>query len=1073
MRKVVSLLSVLMLLCALAYGQTRTVSGTVTDDKGAPVAFATITEEGTNNAVRADDNGKFTINVRTGARLVVSAAGHSTQTVSADNAGSITLAVADAQLSEVVVTTAFGIRKSERTTPFSAQVINADQLNVVRQPNLNNALAGKIAGVQFRGQSAAALNRDAFIRIRGGQSLGDRGPIYVVDGTILESGFDINPDDIESLNVLKGANSTALFGSRAANGAIVITTKKRGSRQGIGIEVNQGVTVDRVYVLPKYQNLYAGGDGDFLTFNWQAGMPTEWQALNGKQHHDFTDDASWGPKMEGQEYIPWYAFIPGHSRSFQTARLTPQPDNVRDFWSTGVTSNTNLNFSQGGQGYNLRLSLSNQNIKGILPNTASNRNNIFASLSYDLSSKFTAGLNLNYTTQRIDGEFEDTYANNSTGNFSQWFHRNLDIGIMRELRDLRTPIGTIASWNFRRNPNSWVAQPGRNSVYGGNYWYNPYSYFDQIDFTQRRNRLFGDASLTYRINQNFNVKGAIRKNQLNNSFENISPSILQFSGVQSGFLAGYSTGQRFDNEYNYELIGSFSKRFGELAVNASVGGNKLTYRRKDVSAGTQGGLNVAELYAISNSKNPPSITNIRNNYDVNSIFATGDFEYKRFASLTWAVRNDWYSTLPTSNNDLLSPSIGAAFVFSEFTKNSLPWMSFGKLFGSWGRKPLALDPYQLDLTYAVNQFQWGSNFLMTTPDVLPDPGLTGSLVSTFEAGVDLRFMNNKVGLNLTYYNENNDREPLEVAVSGTSGFTSKRINIAKIVRQGIEAEITARPVARKNFEWNVTKNFHYLLDNTVERLAPGVPSYTLSGGAFGSRFARAFHIEGKQWGMLKGGGIKRNDQGLPLITTNLFSGGPGWFVNDPDKEWGSIVPKITGGLQNMFNYKNWNLGVTIDYQFGGKFFSLTEQWGAFSGLLDMTAGLNDKGKNVRDDVANGGGVRVVGVDAADGRTPVDIYISAYDYYHQFYFQRVAEPFIHDLTYIKLREVALGYTIPVNKMGRFGRTFQGANLSLIARNPWLIHRKTENFDPSEVSYNYGEEGQLPGTRSLGLNLKLNF
>lgn len=1084
MRKILSLLAVLVLSCVFSFAQTKTITGTVVDANGTPVPFASVVVRGQTEGVTSDGEGRFILrNVAPGTVLVLSSQGFAAQelTIGADNSYTVTLTTTSATLQEVVVTSAFGIKRSERTTPYSAQVITSEQLTTIRQPNLNNALAGKVAGVQFRGQSPIALNREGFLRIRGGQSLGDRGPLYVVDGTIVNA-FDVNPDDVESLNVLKGANATALFGARAANGAVVITTRKRGARDGIGIEVNQALTFDRVYILPKYQNRYAGGDGDFITFNWEPGMPEEWQAFDGKQHHDFTDDASWGPEMTGQEYIPWYAFIPGHSRSNRTTSLTPQPNNARDFWNTGVTNNTNIAFSQGGQGYQFRMSYTNQAVKGMLPNSSSNRHNLFAAISYDLGSHFTAAANITYNTQKILGDFNDGYANQSSGSFTQWFHRDIDMNIMRELRGLRTPIGTLASWNFRRNPNSFVsAGDPRQSVFGGNYWYNFYSYFDQINNQQRRDRLYGDVSLTYKLNNHFNVRATLRKNSGTTNFQNIVPSLLERSAVQSGLLASYSAGQLAGtianpltfSEYNYEGIATYNNTFGDFGVNVTAGINKLTFRSSVVQTNTNGGLNVADLYAISNSRFPPTITNPRTNYDVNSLFAAGDIEFRRFLSLTWALRNDWYSTLPVADNALLSPSIGAAFVFSELTQDAIPWLSFGKLYGSWGKKPLTLDPYALTLNYEVNQFQWGNNFLMTTPNSTPDEGLTGSLVTTYEAGIDMRFFRNRLGLNVLYYFEDNDGEPLNVAQSGTSGFTSKRINIARIQRKGIEVELNYKPVTGGAVDWNITKTFHYLLDNTVVRLAPGVPSFTLSGGAFGTRFARAFHIEGEQWGMLRGGGIARNEAGQPLITTNQFSGGLGWYTNDPTKNWGSIVPRVTGGLQNFVTFKNFTMGLTLDYQFGGQFFSLSEQWGTFSGLLEHTAGLNDKGNPVRSDVADGGGVRVTGVDAADGRTPVDVYIPAYDYYHQFYYVQVAEPFIHSLTFVKLREFSIGYNIPVRTLGRLGQTIRGANFSIIARNPWLIYRETDNFDPSEISFNHGEDGQFPGTRSLGFNLKLNF
>ncbi|MCA6475443.1 MAG: TonB-dependent receptor plug domain-containing protein, partial [Chitinophagaceae bacterium] len=457
MRKIVPMLALLLFFGATVNAQTVAVQGKVSDVSG-PVANATIQEKGTKNIVKADANGVFNIRVKQGATLTISAIGHDNTEVTASSTYmNVDLKARADELQEVMVTTAFNVKKSQRTTPFSSQVIKSDQLNVIRQPNLNNALAGKVAGVQFRGQSAAKLNDQGFLRIRGGGSLSDVAPIYVVDGTLTNS-FDINPDDVEDVTVLKGANATALFGSRAVNGAIVVTTRKGGSKKGIGIEVNQGLMFDRAAFLPNYQNEYGGGDGDWLTFNYVAGMPTEWQGLNGKKYRDFTDDASWGPKIDGSEYIPWYAFIPGHSRTGQTAPFVAQPNNVRDFWNTGITNNTNVSFTQSnGAGQNLRVSYTNQSIRGLLPNTKSLRHNLFTAFNMDLGNMFTLNANLTYTNQRINGEFGDGYANNSSGNFNQWFHRDLDINILRDFSNFKTPIGTIASWNFRRNPGAWNA----------------------------------------------------------------------------------------------------------------------------------------------------------------------------------------------------------------------------------------------------------------------------------------------------------------------------------------------------------------------------------------------------------------------------------------------------------------------------------------------------------------------------------------------------------------------------------------------------------------------------------------
>ncbi len=1073
MRKSLTLLAFALLCTIATFAQTVLVQGQVTDDRG-PVPNATVQEKGTKNITRADELGKFSFKVKQGSLVVVTAVGHSPFEFAATTGyQNVKIATLAGELEEVFVTSAFGVKKSQRTTPFSSQVINDEKLNVIRQPNLNNALAGKVAGVQFRGQSSAKLNDQGFLRIRGGGSLGDQGAIYIVDGTITNS-FDINPDDVEDITVLKGANATALFGSRAGNGAIVVTTKKGRAGKGIGVEVNQSTTFDKAAFMPNYQNEYGGGDGGWLTFAYNPTMPAEWQALNGKRYRDFTDDASWGPKIDGSEYIPWYAFIPGHSRSGKTASFTPQPNNARDFWNTGVTANTNVSFSQSnGAGQSLRVSYTNQNIKGMLPNSKSLRHNLNANFSMDLGSIFTIGANLTYTSQVISGDFTDGYANNASGNFSQWFHRDLDMSILKELSGIKTPIGTIPSWNFRRNPGAWSAAAPQNSVWAGNYWYNPFTYFENIQRDQRRDRLYGDINMTVKFSKNLKFKGSIRKDQFNGNVENINPNILQSSAGQSGILASYATSNTINNEWNFEGILSYNNTFGDFVVAANVGANRLNIRNRAVSMNTNQGLNVPGLYAIANSKAVPSISNARSDQQANSLFAFGDVEFRKYLSLTWAVRNDWFSTLPSSNNSLVSPSVGGAFVFSEFTKTSLPWLNFGKAFASWGKKPKTLNPYALNLNYGVNPLLWGTNFLMSTPDGSPDANLRGALTTTWEAGLDLRFAKNKVRMNLTYYNENNRDEPLGVTVSGVSGFTSQTINAAWVSRSGLELELGVDLMKKKDFNWTVNTTVAYLLDNKVRALAPGLTSYTLAGGAFGTRFARAFHFVGEQWGMLRGGGIARNAAGQKLITTNGFSGGLGWYQRDATKDWGSVVPKLTGGLQNFFTYKNFNLALTFDYQFGGRFFSLSENWGTFSGLLDETAGLNDKGNPKRDPVSAGGGVRVTGVDARDGRTPVDIYVEAYDYFHQFYFQQIAEPFVHKLSYAKLRELSVGYSIPTQKLGKFGKSIQGASIALTGRNLFFIFRDSKNFDPSEISGVQGEDGQMPGTRTIGFNVKVTF
>ncbi len=1075
MRKTLTLLTVLMLFIFAAHAQSRTITGKVIDSTGKPVSGVSVQVKGTGKGTTGSSEGIFSILANTGDVLVISEINYGSTEVTVGNQSnlSVTLSGVGNSLSEVVVTTAFGVKREQRTTPFSAQVVTSESLNLIPQTNVNDALAGKVAGVQFRSQSGTKLNSQTFTRIRGGSLLsGDVNPIYVVDGTIINDSYDIDPNTIESINVLKGANATALFGSRAISGAIVITTLKATKGQ-TSIDVNQGVTFDKVSKLPKLQNSFAGGgSANLIPFTWEEGMPEEWKALDGKAYPDYTDDASWGPKMQGQEYIPWYAWVPGSQYSFKTASLTPQPDNIRDFWRTGVNANTSLNFYSSGKGYSTRISYSHIDIKGLIPSSSSVRNILSTSTSIDINKVISAGVDLNYNTQKLLGEYDDGYANQSAGNFGQWNHRDLDMGIMKELRNLRTPAGTLASWNWASNPAAY--DPGNPAAfYSGNYWYNFYSYQDNINLDKRSDRLFGDVYLNFKFSPHFNVRGTIRKDQSDYYYENITRSIIQSSGAQTGLKASYGTGQRYQNEINYELIATYNNRFfnNDFGVNVLAGGNIFTYLRRDLDNATVNGLIINDLYSLANSASNPTVTNSRLGQRINSYFASGDFEYKKFISASWALRQDYASTLPVGNNGLFYPSAGFAFIPSEFTKGALPWLSFAKVYGSWGKKPLTLDIYAVNFSYPINSNKFNGNVLQSTSNTIPANDLAGALITSYEAGVELRFLKSRIGLTANYYNETIGDQPVTIQLPGQSGFTASTINAATVKKQGLEFVFDAKIVSNKNFSWTVTKSLGYLIKNPVTKIIEGtdrIQPSSFVGASFGGFYqASAYQVLNQDWGQLIGGGMVRNDAGAAVIdpTTGLYVQG------DPNKEWGSIVPKLTGGLQSLLQYKNFSLNASLDYQFGGHFYSLTEMWGYYSGLLEETASQNDRGSNVRDALSDGGGVHVVGVSSTDNKTPVDMYVDGYTYFHQF--TSVMEPFVHKLSYIKLREVSLGYTIPTEKINLFNGAIKRITLSVVARNPWLIYSASKNFDPSEISNAYGEDGQLPPVRSLGFNVKFNF
>lgn len=1091
MRKTLILFSLLLFSSAFATAQLHHLTGKVTDEKGEPVPFASIKVKNAKGGTASDANGDFAIKISSNAVLEITSLGFSPKEIKPDGDHIIVqLSKTAANISEVVVTSAFGIKKSQRTTAYSSQVISGENLNITPQTNLADALSNKISGVQFRSQSGAKLNSQTAPRIRGGLALGgDLAPLYVVDGTVINDvtinglafarsagslsfggAYDIDPDVVESITVLKGANATALFGDRAKGGAIIITTKKAKAGK-TNIEVSQSVTIDKVYRQPKLQNSYAGGaSSSLIQYHYKAGDPVEWQALDGKFFHDFTDDSSWGPAIQGQEYAPWYAWVPGTKYTGKTTKLVAQPHNARDFWNTGITNNTNVNFSKSGQGYSTRINYTNQTVNGIIPGTRTLRNSLSTNTTIDINKYISAGVNVNYTSQNISGEFDDSYANQTSGNFTQWGHRDLDIKIVKELRNLRTPTGTLASWNWYHNPDGYDPS-NPNGFFTGNYWYNFYSYFDNKIANTQRDRVYGNAYISANITNDLKLKATVRKDILSSYIENISTSLLQRSASQtSRGLAAYVTGQFYHAETNYELLATYNKTFlKDFNLNALVGGNIYQLTEKFNGANTVNGLIIPDYYAINNSKAQPNVANYRGNQLVNSVFASGDIEYKKFISASASFRQDWSSTLPAGNNSLIYPSAGISFIASEFTKDIAPWLSFAKVFGSWGKKPISLDIYQNNISYTLNANQWNGNTLLTVPDVVPDPNLKGSLIVSYEAGAELKFLKNRLGLNLTYYNETAKNQPVQIAVDPVSGLTGKSINAATVSRQGIELTIDAKIIERKNFTWAITKTFGYLIKNPVTKIIDGQNSLLLASGSSGTRYARAFQVLNEDWGQLRGGALVRNASGQPLVdpTTGLF------VTGNATNNWGSVVPKVTGGLQSLITYKNFVFNASIGYQFGGRFFSLSESWGAFSGDLDYTAATNDKGKNVRDDVASGGGVHVVGVSSADSKTPVDTHVDAATYFQQFYFGKIAEPYVHKLSYVKLRELSIGYILPVKKWSLVNSWLQSATVSVVARNPWLIYSDTKNYDPSEISGVQGEDGQLPSVRSFGFNVKFNF
>ncbi len=844
------------------------------------------------------------------------------------------------------------------------------------------------------------------------------------------------------------------------------------------MELNTGVQFDKIYVLPNYQNSYAGGSySDLVQYKWQDGQPEAWKALDGKFYRDYSDDASWGPRMVGQEYIPWYAWYPGSEYSYKTATLTPQPNNAREFYNTGATFRNNINFSKSGEGFNARISFTNVDQKGITPTEYLKKNTLSANGTYELSKNFTVGANINYVNQNRRASNDDGYGNQTTGTFNSWFHRDLDMGKIRELKDLRSPEGILASWNHS-NPEAYSSSSPKD-FYAGNYWYNFYDYLDQAYTKDRRDRLYGDASLTWKPSADFRVRTTFRKNQVTAYAESYVYRILEDGGVQTGsggpLKNYYGTNQSNSREDRYEVLASYNKKIKDFNLGLDAGAEIVDQENKSIVLATQNGLYIKDYFVAANSVDPLAYSNGRSKSQRRAAYLFGNLNYKNYLFFDFTLRKDWYSVLPATTNSLLVKSFGLGFVFSDLTKNTLPFLSLGKLRLNWGETPEAPGPYSLTADwFTIGSQSWDNIYnnqlykfrLMSTPNTIANPQLLGAINTVKEIGVDLKFLKNRIGISASYYNAITRKSPLAIPINGASGFTTKTDNVGRIDRSGIEMQVSFTPILTRNFTWELTGTYAFNVDNKVTELAPGVDRLGVSGGASFSGISPpvAYNIVGQQWGQLVGGGKKRIN-GVPVITAD------GLFVRQEEVNFGSVLPNYTGGFQNTFSvFKNFIFSVNIDFQSGGKFFSLSDMWGSYGGLTARTAVLNNKGNPIRDAVLDGGGVHVVGVD--ENGKAAEAYVDAKTYFRNMVDNNMFDDYIYDLTFVKMREVSFAYKVPASKL-KVGKWLQNATFSIMLRNPWIIYRTTKDFDPAEISDVYGEDGQLPGTRSIAINLKLGF
>jgi TonB-linked SusC/RagA family outer membrane protein len=1040
----------------------HTVAGRVTDPEGQPLAGVSIVLKGTTSGTTTNEDGRYTLSLENPAgTLLFSFIGFSTEEVSIDNRTTIDIQLTPdiRSLNEIVVT-ALGITREEKSLGYATQEVKGSNLTLTKEQNVLGSLAGKVAGVQVSGSPGGSMGGTQKIKIRGVNLLDGSGePLIVLDGTpMLNSNFagrngqdygniiqDLNPDDIESVNILKGPAASALYGSRGQHGVIMITTKKGNvGAQKVSIDYSGAFSMEQAGNFMPNQNLYGGGSTQ--VFGTLA---------DGTPFANNNVDESWGPKMDGTPVRQFYSWFPLDPDYGKTTPYLPHPDNIKDYYEVGHTVNNSIAISGGGNTSTFRISYNRTSIEGIEPNTWLKRNNLSFSGSLNATEKLKVSTSLNYANNSAQRppqgyDYGSTY-------FNQWFQRSVD---MKRLKNYKYADGSFLHWNIG-NPNG-AGVINTDALYWNNPYFDAYENFSE----DGRDRYFGNVGLSYNILPDLKVSGFIRSDMYTQNINNRS--------ARGGrYTDGYSVGKYQGNETNYEFLGQYAKEWGKLSLSANLGGNirKEKFTRMDQT--TQGGLSIPGFYNTAASIDRPVVSSSLSRKEVRSLYGMVSLGYNDTWFLDATLRNDNSSALPENNNSFWYPSVSGSAVFSELFQ----WqpLSLGKLRMSYAIAGSDLDPYRTSTTYGIGSVYANDNGTTSSlfiPDVLNNPAVEPSFSHAFETGLDLKFFNNRLGLSFTWYQQRNINQILQLPVSGASGYTSTVINAGLIENKGFEISLTGTPVQTDKFRWDANFNVSRNTSMVKKLYNDGVTeinNHQISSNTYSGRTVSVNAKVGEAYGNLIGQAYLRD-----AATGKIMLGANNLPLYEVNHNFGSVLPDYTGGFQNTFSYGPFSLNAMIDFQMGGQFFSWSRMLSVKSGQAVETAALNENGKNVRDPVAEGGGVKIEGISSVTGQD-VSTFVDAKPYFRSTLGTHIYEEWLYDASYIRLREVRLGYSFK-----KFGRLpINSLTVSLIARNPAMLWQKApEGLNPAELAngsepISWLETGQLITVRSYGLSLTASF
>jgi TonB-linked SusC/RagA family outer membrane protein len=1035
---------VLLTFSAMAQEITGTISSAA-DNSALPGVSVVV--KGTTNGTSTDANGRYRINANSSATLVFSFVGFDSQEIAVRNSSIINVSLSeDAQNLQEVVVTALGIKKDAKKLGYATSTIQKEALTENRQPNFMNALQGKVSGVNISAMGTGPGGTSK-IRIRGQSSIsGQNTPLIVINGVpidntnfgtnqnnagsdnsigvrggggIYSDGGDglssINPDDIESMTVLKGATAAALYGSRAKDGVIMITTKTRGDGKGIGVTYNMNYTNEKALDFTDYQYEYGQGENGV--------RPTSANPTSGQW--------SFGEK-----------FAPGMTQVLfdgVTVPYEPIRDRYDIFYRNGQNLTNTISLAGGDTKGGFNLSFSNLDSKGIIPNNEFSRKTINLGVAYDLSKKLSFTSNINYSNEVNTNPPNIANQDNSMPT---------SVAIMAN----SMPWDLLEANKYDANGNEFVYSRFRNRT-------NPYFTLSDQFHNIQRDRIFGNVAVKYNLADWLFVQGRVGQDywSRDEDYNNFPTGQASRGPAPAGFVNGvYTQEARRFREVNKDILISGTKEFGNIGLDVNLGGNQMT-RRSDLNSTQVRDFVVRDLYTVMNGRVKDPIYALSERA-VNSVYGSAEISYKGFLFLNGTARNDWFSTLSKANRSIFYPSVSASFVFSQAMESAPSWLSFGKLRAAYAEVGSDTDvsPYSNALFYGINANLFaGQPVGSSQGSTVPNAGLRPMRTSESEVGFELKMFKNRVSLDMAAYEKITTDQIVSAQISDGSGFVSTLINSGKSRNRGVEWLLGITPVKTTDFRWDFTFNGSFNMTKVLS-LTTDTPGERITTGThvFNGELRQ---VVGEELGQLYGFGFKRDAQGRKIFGAN------GVAIRTPDLvSFGSALPNWVGGFTNAFNYKGVNLSFLIDFKLGGNMMSGTNFNLTRHGLHQQTVAGRDTG--------------IIGDGVNEAGEPNTVAAPAQRYWEVIRSQALIEPIIYNAGFWKLRQITAGYDI--SKFLPEALPISSAKLSIVANNVLMLKKWVPNIDPDSFGYTSDnlvglESSGVPTTRGIGFNLNVKF